>query len=137
MSNQKEGFEPIPEGDYLVRMNRVELKPCSGGKMVSAGFQVVGGDFKNRLVFDNFLVEHNSEKAEKIGKERLGKYLEAIGVEGGLDGIGHDYSQLENYLESPFIATLKVEGEREYTDKKSGETKTAQAANRIKSFKKR
>ena len=129
-------FEPLEDGDYLMRMNRVEIRPCNGGKMVSAGFQVVNGDAKGRLVFDNFLVEHTSEKAEQIGQERLGKYLEAIGIEGGLEGIGHDYSQLGDYLESPFIATLKTEGERTYTAK-DGSEKTAKAQNKVKAFKKR
>lgn len=129
-------FTPLEDGDYLMRMNRVEVRPCKGGSMVSAGFQVVSGDAKGRLVFDNFLVEHTSAKAEEIGRERLGKYLEAIGVEGGLDGIAHEYTQLTDYLESPFIATLKTEGERTYTAK-DGSTATAKASNKIKGFKKR
>lgn len=131
-----EGFEPLPEGDYLVRMNRVTFEPCRNGKMVKAGFQVVNGDYAKRLVFENFLVEHSNPKAEQIGKERLEKYLGAIGVEGGLDAIGHDYNKLEEYLETPFIASLKIEGEREYTAK-DGSTQTASATNKIKSFKKR
>ena len=129
-------FEPLEPGDYLVRMNRVEIAPCKGGRMVKAGFQVVNGDAKGRLVFDSFLVEHTSEKAEQIGKERIGKYLEAIGVEGGLEGIGHDYNQLSDYLESPFIATLKTEEARTYTAA-DGSEKTAKAQNKIKAFKKR
>lgn len=129
-------FTPVEDGDYLVRMNRCELRPCKGGQMVSAGFQIVNGDSKGRLVFENFLVEHTSAKAEEIGREKVGKYLKAIGVEGGLDAIAHDYTQLSDYLESPFIATLKTEAEREYTAK-DGSTKTAKAQNRIESFKKR
>lgn len=130
-------FEPLEDGDYLMRMNRVTIKPCKGGKMVSAGFQVVNGDAKGRLVFDNFLIEHTSDKAQQIGQERLGKYLEAVGVEGGLEGIGHDYTRLEGeYTELPFIATLKTEGERTYTAA-DGSEKTAKASNKIKAFKKR
>jgi hypothetical protein len=133
----KEGFEPLEEGDYLVRMNRVELTPCNNGRMVKASFQVVNGDAKNRLIFDSFLVEHTNEKAEKIGKDRLSNYLKAIGVEGGLDDIGHDYTRLEEYLETPFIAAVKVEeGGRQYTAK-DGTTRTAKASNKVKSFKKR
>lgn len=132
----KGDFEPLSDGDYLVRMNRVEVKPCNNGRMVSAGFQVVNGEAKGRLVFENFLIEHTSDKAVEIGTEKLGKYLEAIGVEGGLEGIAHDYEQLSDYLESPFIATLKTEGAREYTAK-DGSTKTAKATNKIKAYKKR
>lgn len=129
-------FTPLEDGDYLVRMNRVSLSPCKGGQMVKAGFQVVNGDAKGRLVFENFLVEHSSAKAEEIGRERVGKYLEAIGVEGGLDAIAHDYSKLSEYTEIPFIATLKTEEARDYTAA-DGSTKTAKASNKIKGFKKR
>jgi hypothetical protein len=132
----KGDFTPVEEGDYLLRMNRVELAPCNNGKMVKASFQVVNGDYKNRLIFENFLVEHTSEKAEKIGKERLSKYLQAVGVEGGLEGIGHDFTQLSGYTELPFIGTVKIEPESTYTAK-DGSERTAKARNGIKSFKKR
>ena len=129
-------FQPLEEGDYLLRMNRFEIKECKGGRMVSVGFQVVNGDAKGRLVFDNFLVEHTSDKAQEIGQERLGNYLKSVGVDGGVDGIAHDYNKIEDYLELPFIGTLKIEDEREYTAK-DGSTKTAKAQNKIKAFKKR
>ena len=129
-------FTPLEDGDFLLRMNRVEIAPCKGGKMVRAGFQVVNGDAKGRLVFDNFLIEHTSDKAQEIGQERLGKFLEAVGVEGGLEGIKHDYNKLVDYTELPFVGTLKTEEAREYTAK-DGSIKTAKAQNKIKAFKKR
>ena len=134
----KGDFQPLPDGDYLVRMNRLEEKQTSNGKgvMVNAGFQVVNGDHKGRLVFHSFLVEHTSEKAAKIGTEQLDKYLKAVGVDGGLEELGHDRTQLEDYTELPFVATVKTEDSREYTAK-DGSTKTAKARNKIVAFKSR
>lgn len=134
----KGDFQPLPEGDYLVRMNRLVEEPTKNGKgvMVKAGFQVVNGDHKGRLIFHNFLVEHTSEKAAKVGNDQLNKYLQAVGVADGLEGIGHDRTQLEDYTELPFVATLKIEGEREYTAA-DGSLKVAKPRNKIYSFKAR
>jgi len=109
-------FLPLPVGDYLLRMNRFEEKAtkAGNGKLISASFQIVNGEYKNRLIFHNFLVEHTSAKAQEIGTEQLDRYLKAVGVEGGLEGIDYDRTQLENYTELPFIATLKIEEAKEY-----------------------
>jgi len=132
----KGDFKPVPEADYMVRMNRVEEKPCKNGKMVKASFQIVNGDHKNRLIFQNFLVEHTNPKAVEIGMDQLNKYLKAVGLENGLEDIGHDRTQLETYTEIPFIAHVKETAPQEYTAK-DGSTKTAKAGNKIVGFSKR
>jgi len=138
MSDFKKGFDPIPEGDYLVRMNRQEEATTrNGGKMIKASFQIVKGDYKDRLLFENFLVEHTSKKAVEIGKDRLSNYLKAVGAEGGLDTIDQDLSRLEDYMELPFIAKVVVKEEEQYLDKATGQTKTAKASNKIVTFKAR
>ena len=143
MSNEaktftKGDFIPVPSGDYLVRMTNVEEVTTrkGDGKMVKAAFQIVNGDHKNRLIFETFLVEHPKEIVQKIGNERLSKYLEAVGVKGGLEGIGHDRTRLEDYLELPFIASLKIEEGSEYVAQ-DGSTKTSKDRNKISSFKSR
>ena len=108
MSDRKT-FEPLPEDDYMVRLSRAEEKKTKkGDRMITCGFQVAKGDFKDRLVFENFVVEHDNDKVVEIANEKLDKFLKAVGVEGGLEGIGHDYSQLNDYAELPFVATVKV-----------------------------
>ena len=103
MKMEKTPFEPLPEGDYLVRMNRVTEKTSkAGNKMLAVGYQVVNGDFKDRLIFENFLLEHSNPKVSEITNERIDKYLKAIGIDEGLDGIDHDLSKLEDNLEIPF-----------------------------------
>lgn len=131
---EKKGFEPLPEGDYLVRMNRAkEVETKNGnGKMISAGFEVVSGEQKGRLVFHNFLVEHTNPKASDIGLKQLDFYLKAVNA-GGLTGIDNDLTKLDKYIEIPFIASLKIEDEKEYK-KADGSTAISKAKNAIVKF---
>lgn len=133
MSNGKTEFTPLEAGDYMVRMNRFkEIKTKNGkGTMISAGFEIVNGDSKGRLVFHNFLVEHTSPKAQEIGNKQLDEYLKAVGA-GGLEGINNDRTLLEQWTELPFVAVLSVKDPEEYTV--NGETKTSKARNEIKKF---
>ena len=149
MSNEgkefaKGDFQPLPEGEYLVRMNRFEdVTTSKGGKAAKTSFQVikrVGGDaeekgVKNRLVFHYFNYENSNPKAEEIGKEQLDKYLKSVGVDEGLDGIGYDIPQVAEYLETPLIVKLGEVPEKEYT--KDGQTRIAKPTNKITSFKSR
>ena len=114
-TQSKKTFEPLSEGDYLVRMNRLNEKTSKAGNlMLSAGFEVikkVGTDAEgeNRLIFENFLLEHTNENAVKISRDRISKYLKAVGVDGGLESLGEDVSKVTDFLEIPFIASVKIQ----------------------------
>jgi hypothetical protein len=133
----KGDFKPLEEGEYMVRMNRITNKTTKkGDPALSIGFQVMKkvGDTneneskaKNRLIFDYLVLEHSNPKVVEITNEKIDKYLKAIGQEKGLEGIGHDVSKLEEYLDLPFIAKVKIEaGTNGYKD-----------SNKITSFKRR
>jgi hypothetical protein len=134
MSNQTKNYEPLPAGDYTLRMNKYEEKPTKNGKgkIISAGFEVVRGDNKGRLVFHNFLVEHSSQKAQEIGTKQLNEYLEAVNA-GGLEGIGYDRTLLEQWTEIPFTAAVGVKEPEQY-QAADGSTATSKARNVIKKF---
>lgn len=134
MSNQNKNYEPLKAGDYTLRLGKFEEKPTKNGKgrMISAGFEVVRGEQKGRLVFHNFLVEHTSPKAQEIGNKQLDEYLKAVGA-GGLEGIGYDRTLLEQWNEIPFTAAVGVKEPEEYTAA-DGSTKTSKARNVIKKF---
>lgn len=139
MSNEKKKtWEPLPEGDYMVRMVNLEEKKTKKGDgvLLDCTYEIAKGDFKGRKIFGKFLVEHPSEKAQEIGNKMLNYYLEAVGVDGGLDGLGNDRTQLHDHLEIPFIAGVGIEEPREYTDKE-GNTRVSKARNNIKVFKAR
>lgn len=135
INSSKPDFSPLEMGDYTLRMNRISEEPTKNGAgvMVKAGFEVVNGDNKGRLVFHNFLVEHTNPKAAEIGNKQLNEFLEAVGVKGGLEALGQDRSGLSDYLELPFIGALKIEEAKGYTTA-SGESKTSKARNKIAKF---
>lgn len=133
-SNSKPEFKPVPAQDYLMRMNRFEEKKTKNGKgtLISAGFEIVSGEEKGRLVFHNFLVEHESPKAMEIGNKQLDEYLQAVKA-GGLEGINHDRSLLEQWTEIPFTGVVGIEEPQSYTAP-DGTTRRSRARNKIKKF---
>lgn len=110
-------YAPIPEGEYLVRMQRINEKTTKAGDpALSVSFQVIKkiGDeedtskTKNRLLFDYLVLEHNNKDVTKITRERVDKYLKAVGESDGINAIGGDFSKLSDYLETPLIAKVAV-----------------------------
>jgi hypothetical protein len=137
MAFEKTEFKCLDEGEYLVRMSRItEVVSKAGNPMLKISYQVVKkvGDTseneskaKNRLIFENFLTEHKNPKVAEITRDRLDKYLKAVGVDDGLSGVDDDFSRLEDYLELPFIAVVGIQaGSNGYKD-----------SNKIKAFKRR
>jgi hypothetical protein len=133
-STNKPTFQPLPAGDYLVRMSRFEEKPTKNGAgvLISAGFEVVSGESKGRLVFHNFLVEHTNPKAQEIGNKQLDEYLQAVKA-GGLEGINHDRTLLEQWTEIPFTAVLSIDEPQSYRAA-DGSMQKSKARNKIKKF---
>lgn len=110
-------YAPIPEGEYLVRMQRINEKTTKAGDpALSVSFQVmkkIGDDndeskTKNRLLFDYLVLEHKNADVTKITRDRVDKYLKAVGESGGITAIGGDFSKLSDYLETPLIAKVAV-----------------------------
>ena len=77
--------------------------------MVNVSFQVSDGDFKNRLIWDNFLISLPNAKAAGIGLQRLDNMLKSIGVYGGFEALGNDSTQLEQFIGKEFIVNTAVE----------------------------
>ena len=92
-------------------MNRIEDRKTKAGNgtILAAGFEVIKGDFEGRLIFHNFIVEHTNPKAAEIGTDQLDKYLQAIGLAGGFEGLGYDRSALENYTELPLKVIVNIQ----------------------------
>lgn len=55
-------FDPIPEGLYQAVVEKTELTAAkdSGNPMIKVTLKITDGDFKNRLVWDNFVLIENS-----------------------------------------------------------------------------
>jgi hypothetical protein len=111
-------YEPIPEGEYEMMCEEAEEKQTSsGGLMIKAKFRVLGPTNANRVVYNNFNIINNSEKAQEIGRRQLSTWARAVGRPNAAD--------TDELLNMPFIGIVGIEPAR-------GEYK---AQNRINGYK--
>ena len=115
-SGEKKSYEPLPDDSYTVSLNRVAEKSTKAGNgtLVDVSFQVTDGEFKNRLIWDSFLISHPNPKAAGIGLQRLDSMLKSMGVYGGFEALGNDSSQLESFIGKEFIVNTAVESNPGY-----------------------
>jgi hypothetical protein len=126
----KREFTPLEAGEYMVIVDdkgfRGEKENKKGtGINLSLAFKVISGPSANRLIFDNFCVEHENKVAVEIANRRLDEYLKAVGLSDGLDALNGDRTLLENYINKPLNVDITIE------DAKNGYP----ASNRIAAFK--
>ena len=109
-SAEKKSYEPLDDDNYTVSLNRVGEKSTKAGNgtLIDVSFQVTDGEFKNRLIWDSFLISHPNPKAAGIGLQRLDKMLKSIGVHGGFEALGNDSSQLEQLIGKELIVFNNV-----------------------------
>ena len=110
-STEKKSYEPLNDDNYTVSLNRVGEKSTKAGNgtLIDVSFQVTDGEFKNRLIWDSFLISHPNPKAAGIGLQRLDKMLKSIGVYGGFEALGNDSSQLEQFIGKELVVFTNVE----------------------------
>jgi len=103
-------FDPLPDGDYPVVIEKVSVKDHKNGSGRAANFQlkVTDGDHKGRVIFDGIGVYYKDadtdikkEQAQQIGRAQLAGLLEAIGKKGERD--------LAQTVQSECIARLKTQ----------------------------
>ncbi|MCK9370550.1 DUF669 domain-containing protein [Candidatus Dojkabacteria bacterium] len=122
-------FSPLPEGDYLVRLIQVdEKKTAKGDSMLSARFQVAKGDFKDRLIFENYMLTHENNAVTDISKRKLQDLASATGDKNVYETVGDAAANLNDFLEIPFMATVGLK--KPYTNK-DGITKIDNAITRV------
>ena len=103
-------YDPIPEGDYVLKALDAENKETSsGGEMIKVKFEVVEGDFKGRWIWQNFNTVNKSEKAQNIGRQQLVAWAIAAGKP--------DVDDTDKLIGRPFTATVVIEpGNAGYKD---------------------
>lgn len=80
---QKGGDFPIlPAGVYIAQINRSEVKPTKAGTgtYLSLGFQILDGEFANRIIFQNITLSNPNQVAAQIGREQLAQLAGACGL---------------------------------------------------------
>ena len=110
-STEKKSYEPLNDDNYTVSLNRVGEKSTKAGNgtLIDVSFQVTDGEFKNRLIWDSFLISHPNAKAAGIGLQRLDSMLKSMGVHGGFEALGNDSSQLEQFIGKELIVFTNIE----------------------------
>ena len=95
-------FEPIPAGKYLAIISNSEMKPTKSGSgtYLELTFQVIDGQYKNRLLWSRLTLSNPNTQAVQIAQGELSSICRAVGVMQPKDSI-----ELHNL---PLVVTVKV-----------------------------
>jgi hypothetical protein len=96
-------FSLVPEDNYKAIITRaacVEFKSGRGGG-VTVDWQIEGGDYDKRMVFQRFNLRHDSEEAQRIGREQFKDLCVALGLKGQI-------TDLDVFLWKPARIFVKV-----------------------------
>ena len=76
------GFDPIPEGEYLVMVEKAEEKKTKDqtGEMLVLQLKVLEGKYAKRVVFARINLTNKSQKCTEIGRAQLSAFCRAVGV---------------------------------------------------------
>jgi hypothetical protein len=75
-------FEPIPAGKYLAVITESEMKQTKAGtgSYLELTFQVIEGDFKNRVLWARLNLDNPNATAVQIARAELSAICRAVGV---------------------------------------------------------
>lgn len=95
-------FEPIPAGKYLAAITSSEMKQTKtgNGTFLELTFQVIEGQYKNRMLWSRLNLENPNTQAVQIAQAELSAICRAVGVITPKDSI-----ELHNL---PLLVTVKV-----------------------------
>jgi hypothetical protein len=112
-------FEPLPAGEYVCVIVNSDMKRtrAGDGRYLKICLQVVEGEYKNRVVFDNLNLDNPNPTATRIAQATLASICRAVGVM-----TPRDSAELHD---KPLIAVLSVQPA----------TENFGASNRVKGYK--
>ena len=75
-------FTPIPAGKYDAVITNTEMKPTKNGNgsYLEITFQVIEGEYQNRLLWARLNLDNPSQIAVKIARGELSSICRAVGV---------------------------------------------------------
>lgn len=97
-------FEPLPKGQYVASITdaRVGALKSGKGQAVLLTWEIEGGKYANRLVFDRVIVSHESAEAMKFGRRKFKDIADACGVTGQI-------TDLSVICHKPCLVSVKIE----------------------------
>lgn len=86
-------FKEVPEGDYEVSIDKIELKESSkGDPMVSVWFKILEGDFKNSRLFMNQVITQGFQISQ------MNRFIKSMEVFDESEVEFENYSQYNDLL---------------------------------------
>ena len=75
-------FDPIPAGKYVAVITGSEMKATKAGtgSLLQLTFQIIEGEFKNRLLWTRLNLDNPNATAVKIARGELSAICRAVGV---------------------------------------------------------
>lgn len=75
-------FDPIPAGKYLALITASEMKAnkAGTGQFLQLTFQIIDGEYKNRLLWGRLNLDNPNTTAVKIARAELSAICRAVGV---------------------------------------------------------
>ena len=70
----------VTETDLMLTKKAKEANDAKLGQYIRVKFQIVSGEFQNRVIFQNFNVVNASPKAVEIGQQQFRNLLECCGI---------------------------------------------------------
>jgi len=109
-------FDPLPAGKYLAAITASEMKATKAGdgSYLQLEFTVLGGEYKERKVWDRLCLNHPNAQTVKIARGNLSAICRAVGVLQPTDSV-----ELHNL---PLVITVKVK-KREDTGELTNEVR--------------
>jgi Protein of unknown function (DUF669) len=82
-------FAPIPRDLYKAEIVKAMADATKNGKgyQVSLNWSIIEGEYENRTIFQNILIQHESEEAQKIGRQKFQDVCLALGVNGKVEDL--------------------------------------------------
>lgn len=80
---EDQGFDLIPKGDYPMQCVGVELANSKAGNtIIKAQYQILGGEYDNRRIFETFNIGHSNPKVIEIAQRQIKSWVMACGHTG-------------------------------------------------------
>ena len=76
------GFEPLPEGEYTVKVDSTDLKPTRSGtgQYINVELVVLGPKYQGRKLFTRYNIINDSMEAMRIGRQQIKSLMTASGM---------------------------------------------------------
>jgi hypothetical protein len=113
-------FDPVPAGKYVAVITDSEMKPTKAGTghYLQLTFQVIEGEYKNRLLWARLNLANQSAQAVQIARAELSAICRAVGVMAPADSV-----ELHNLPLTVTVRCKKRQDTGEITNEISGYAK--------------